>query len=99
MIHGPERAGPILRPRERIIRAQHNMLRPHDCDEMPESLGRENQGINVNLFQIFRGRFPEWRVLALIRKYRAAMVHAIRIRGQVTATVSATELQAGVALQ
>ncbi len=58
---------------------------------MPECLGREDQGIEIELLQILAWLFLQRRTFALIGKHRTAMIHPCGVGRQEAATVGCAD--------
>src|SRR5258707_12782752 len=85
-------------PWERIIRAHADLADSACGDQVPESLRREDDRIEIELLHVFRGFFLNLH-FALFRKDQAPMVHAISIRSKIAASMRCTDFQVGKAVK
>src|SRR6266849_1162271 len=90
----------MLLPWDRVIAAEHDLARADLRDQVAEPLGREDEGIEMELVEVF-GRFLlqlDVRI-AVLRRDEAGMVGARRIGREIAAAVRGDDLEPGKAIE
>src|SRR5260221_8339775 len=84
-------------PRDRMVRAEHDLAGADLSDEMAECLGSKHQGVEEKLIEIFRGLLLQlyFRV-AVLRRDETGVVRTRRVGWQIAAAMRRDDLQAWI---
>ena len=89
----------VFHPFEWVIGAQHDVSRSHYGSKVAQAFRREDDGVDVHLFQIFGRLLFDLRSFAARRRVEAAVIHPVGIGRQIAAAMSAADLQSRKTLQ